>query len=76
MRKIKTIIRLFRNKRNENKYIEVHSDGHYHNTVRQFMSWGNGVKNLLGDKKLHRIRKKVLEEMLEDYKEYEKNGFH
>ena len=40
------------------------------------MSWGNGVKNLQGDKKLHRIRKKVLKEMLEDYEECKKNEFH
>lgn len=73
---IKTTIQLFRNKRNKNKYIEVHNDSHYHNAARQFMSWDNGVKNLLGDKKLHRIRKKFLEELLKDYEECEKDEFH
>lgn len=63
-----TTIKIYRNKRNENKYIEVHNDGHYHNTVRQFMQWNN-IKNLLGDKNLHRWRSKNLKELLEDYEE-------
>lgn len=66
---MKTTIKLYSNKRNPNKYIEVHNDGHSHNTVRQYMKWNNGVKNLLGDRKLHRWRKKNLEELLSDYKE-------
>ena len=63
------IIKTYQNKRNENKYLEVHNDGHYHNSVRQYMKWNNGVKNLLGDKKLHRWRIKNLKELLSDYKE-------
>lgn len=62
-----TTIKIYRNKRNPNKKIEVHDDGHYHNSVRQFMYWNNGVKNLLGDRYLHRWRKKNLNELLEDY---------
>lgn len=64
-----TTVKVYRNKRNGNKYIEVHNDGHYHNTVKQFMAWSNGVKNLLGDRRLHRWRKKNLTELLEDYQE-------
>jgi len=60
-------IRIYQNKRNKNKFLEIHNDGHYHNSVRQFMYWKeNGVKNMLGDKKLHRWRKKNLQELLED----------
>lgn len=62
-----TTIKIYKNKRNPNKKIEIHNDGHYHNSVRQFMSWNNGVKNLLGDRCLHRWRKKNLNELLEDY---------
>ena len=28
-----TTIKVYRNKRNPNKYIEVHNDGHYHNCI-------------------------------------------
>lgn len=68
-----TTIKVYRNKRNENKYIEVHNDGHYHNTVKQFMKWPNGVKNLIGDRCLHRWRRNNLNELLEDYEECEVN---
>lgn len=68
-------ITYYRNKRNENKYIEVHDDGHSHNTVRQFMLWKyrkwNSVqsitKNFTGDGHLHRWRKDNLKALLEDY---------
>ena len=62
-------VKIYRNKRNPNKYLEVHNDGHYHNAVRQYMKWKNGVKNLLGDRKLHRWRISNLKELLKDYKE-------
>ena len=61
-----TTIRVYRNKANHNKYIEVRNDGYYHNTVRQYMQWGE-VKNLLGDRCLHRWRKGNLDTLLEDY---------
>lgn len=64
-----TTIKVYRNKRNKNKYIEVHNDGHYHNTVKQFMKWNNGVKNLLCDGHLYRWRKANLDELLSDYEE-------
>ena len=64
------VIKIYRNKKNKNKYIEVHNDGYYHNTVKQYMYWTEvNVKNLLGDKKLHRWRKGNLTELLEDYEE-------
>lgn len=62
-------IKIYQNKRNKNKFIEVHNDGHYHNSVRQFMYWKeNDVKYLVGDKKLHRWRIENLKELLEDYR--------
>ena len=74
---MKTKVRIYANKRNPNKFIEVHSDGHYHNSVRQYTYWYSNpltgkklsepVKNLLGDQKLHRWRKENLKELLEDY---------
>ena len=67
-------ITIYQNKRNKNKYIEVHNDGHYHNTVRQFMKWHNGVVNYVGariGKKTTLARWKInnLKELLEDYQE-------
>lgn len=64
------IIKYYRNLRNKHKYIEVHNDGHSHNTVRQFLYWyATGVKNWTGDGYLHRWRKRNLDELLEDYEE-------
>lgn len=70
-----TTVSFYRNKRNKNKYIEVHNDGHYHNSVRQFMLWSyrkwNAIqsftKNFTGDGHLHRWRRKHLNELLDDY---------
>lgn len=63
-----TTIKIYKNKRNEHKFLEIRNDGHYHNTVRQFMLWKeNGVKNLLGDRSLHRWKAGNLKELLEDY---------
>lgn len=74
-----TTIQTFRNRRNPNKFVEVHNDGHYHNSVKQYMCWevnvitgerlSKPVKNLLGDRKLHRWRKADLKSLLEDYEE-------
>lgn len=58
---------MYRNKRNEHKYLEVHNDGHYHNSVVQFMRWDNGVKNYIPFKRLCRWRIKNLKALLEDY---------
>lgn len=73
-----TTVTIYRNKRNENKYIEVHNDGHYHNSVRQYMEWHERkfnhrrstlsvVKNFTGDGVLHRWRARNLRELLDDY---------
>ena len=65
-----TTIKIYYNKRNHNKYIKVRNDGHYHNSVRQYMEWKDeNVKNLLGDRRLHRWKIKNLKALLEDYEE-------
>lgn len=62
-----TAITIYQNKQNTNKYIEVHNDGYYHNAVRQYMEWVDGVKNPTGDGFLHRIGKQCLNMLLADY---------
>lgn len=62
-----TTVKIYQNKKNKNKYLEVHNDGYYHNSLKQFMEWKNGVKNFTGDRKLHRWRKPNLMELLVDY---------
>lgn len=70
-----TTIKIYRNKRNNHKYIEVHNDGHRHNTVRQYIEtpiYIKGkkvslVRNYMGDGCLHRWRKENLSELLSDY---------
>ena len=72
-----TTLKIYRNKWTDNKFIEVHNDGHYHNRVRQYMEWKyrkNGVllsvaKNFTGDGVLHRWRVGNLKELLADYEE-------
>lgn len=64
---IMTIVTIYQNKKNKNKYLEIHNDGYYHNSVKQFMEWNNGVKNFTGDRILHRWRKADLMELLADY---------
>lgn len=64
-----TAVKIYRNKRNEHKFIEVRNDGCYHNSVRQYMYWESyKVKNLLGDRCLYRWKIGNLKELLEDYK--------
>ena len=60
-------IKIFRNKENTSKFLEVHNDFNGHWTVRQYMYGFNYNKNYTGDKKLHRIRKAQLTELLKDY---------
>ena len=63
-----TTVKIFRNKRNHNKYIEVHNDGHYHNALVQFLYWHKtNVTYKTGDRCLHRWRKANLSGLLEDY---------
>lgn len=66
--------RVYRNKRNEHKYIEVkiYNDGHVY--IKQFMFWYTStgvVLNYLASRTnkgtAHRITKKSLNELLEDY---------
>lgn len=72
-----TTITIYRNTRNGNKFLEVHNDGHYHNSVRQYMSWKyrkRGVllsetKNYSGDGILRRWRAENLRALLEDYEQ-------
>lgn len=68
-----TTITIYRNRRNRHKFLEVHNDGHYHNSVKQFMLWQSaGVKNLTGDGCLHRWRIENLRELLKDYESMER----
>lgn len=72
-----TSIKIYRNTRNEHKFIEIHNDGYGHNSVKQFMYWnkdpitGNlikkAIKNITGDQKLHRWNKANLQKLLRDY---------
>lgn len=65
---MKTIIKIYRNNRNYHKFLEIHNDGYYHNTVKQYMYFKEvDVRNDLGDKRLHRWKKDNLEELLKDY---------
>ncbi len=66
----KTTVTVYVNKRNSNKFIEVHDDGYYHYSLRQFLYWEcNKVKNMVGDPALRRWRKINLSDLLEDYDE-------
>lgn len=63
---------LFRNNRNEHKYLEVvirKGDNHYY--YKNFMHWDNGVTNILGWKRnaYRKITRGSLAEILEDYTE-------
>lgn len=72
-----TTVIIYRNKRNPNKYIEIHNDGHYHNSLKQYMYWKrniitgellqNPIKNMMGDGNFHRCKKSSLTELLKDY---------
>lgn len=68
-----TTTTIYQNKYNHNKYIEVHNDGYYHNSVKQFIGYKTFTDekhiNYNGDKCLHRWRKANLVELLKDYTE-------
>lgn len=67
-----TEVKTYRNKKNPNKYVEVHEDGHGHRSAKQYMKWKEaGVKNPTGDGNLHRWRKGNMDDLLEDYEEVE-----
>lgn len=66
-----TTIKLYQNKRNEHKWLEVHMDGEGHRSVRQYIHFkSTGVVNLTGDGMLHRWRKECFDELIEDYRLY------
>lgn len=57
------------NIRNEHKFLEIHNDGYYHNSVRQYMYWPTfKIKNFTGNGTLNRWKKKNLAELLKDYR--------
>ena len=63
-----TTIRLYRNRRNDFKWLEIHEDGEGHRSVRQFIHFPDtAICNLTGDGMLHRWRKSYLDEVLKDY---------
>lgn len=72
-----TTIKYYQNVRNANKFLEVHNDGHYHNSTRQFMYWTidtphktfSRILNYTGDGVLHRWKKENLKVLLSDYAE-------
>ena len=61
----RTTVRIYRNKANRHKFLEVHNDGYYHNRVVQYMHWENGIKNCTDV--LWRWKKANLQELLKDY---------
>lgn len=63
------MVKYYFNNRNEHKQLEVHIYECGHVSVRQFMAFGNGVVNKLGDGCLHRWNKRNLNELLKDYTE-------
>lgn len=67
---MKTTTTYYKNKRNNNKIIEVHNDQDGHYGVRQLMIFNSRMSrgfNFIGDGVLHRWRKKNLTELLDDY---------
>lgn len=65
---------LYRNTRNENKYIEVKKMDDGHTYFRQFMYWNTdtgSVKNYSGSKtnrgRYHRVTQRTLNQVLVDY---------
>lgn len=65
-------IKSYRNKRNENKYIDVKHTNDRHYMWRQRMSWSNGVTNYLGGHPkggFHRVRKSWMNDVIEEYTE-------
>lgn len=58
--------KIYRNKRNENKYIELvhYGCGHYY--AIQFMKWGN-IVNRNGGNRRFRFTKNFIMSILEDY---------
>lgn len=60
-------IEIWRHKTNARKHLEIHKDGYYHYSVKQFILTDDGDRSYTGDRCLHRWRKKDLCELLKDY---------
>lgn len=54
-----TTVQIYRNRRNPNKYLEIHNDGYYHNSVRQYMYW----KKTFSQENYYSIQSKILWEI-------------
>ena len=54
-----TTVQIYRNRRNPNKYLEIHNDGYYHNSVRQYMYW----EKTFSQENYYLIRSKILWEI-------------
>lgn len=62
------MIKIYRNKQNPYKFLEVHNDGHYHNSVRQYIKTQNlHTPQYTGDGNLHRWKSENLKVLLDDY---------
>lgn len=59
-----TTVIYYQNKENPYKFIELHNDGHYHNSVKQFIS-KNGKHIVINP--CYRMKKKALMDLLKDY---------
>lgn len=61
-------IKTYRNRRNDNKYIDVKHTNDHHYLWRQRMVWGK-ITNHVGTPKggFRRMNKKAINEVLEDY---------
>lgn len=72
----KTEVDTYRNKRNPNKYVEVHRDGYGHRSAKQYMHWDEtDLTNPTGDGNLHRWSKGNMDELLDDYEPVESDTF-
>ena len=66
------VIKTYRNKRNENKYIDIKHTNDRHYMWRQRMVWDNGIVNSVGTPKggYRRQNKATIDEVINsDYKE-------
>ena len=68
------MIKTYRNKRNEHKYIDVKRTADRHYMWRQRMVWDNGVENPVGTPKggFRRQSKATINDVLGDYEEVTK----
>lgn len=61
------MLTIWQNTQNEHKYLEVvhYKDGHYF--IHEYMQWGS-VRNSIGRRRMVKIHKRELVELLKDYK--------